>query len=427
MKRFFAIVCQLLVGSVLTLLLAAESPLAMVINAMPEQKSNDTVVKTAKTLLTAADSLQLRQEAEQEALTNPLFLDWIFNEQNPAEQDTSSLLKQVRSKARRFVVTETPDAYNYHIEQLPDADKFMIRHSKSHPSIYVNDTNIMRRPTTEKERLQQVKDPTLSFWSRTLLVQLQGTQNYISPNWYNGGESSLALLGYINAQLKYDNKKIQWENLFEWKAGMNGVVSDSLHKLRVGEDLLKLNTKFGIKAFKNFYYTASAEASATLFNTYLSNSYERATAPLSPIRFYGNLGMDYKYKKIISVMLSPLSYKMVYVNDTTVHAGVTTSVADKVGIPDGQKILHQFGSSLEVKFNYSFTREIVLDSKMKLYTNYKGIEWDWEIVGNFIINRYLSARVSLNPRYDSTVKTEDGTKPKIQFKELTSLGFSYRF
>ncbi|MDO4191435.1 MAG: DUF3078 domain-containing protein [Bacteroidales bacterium] len=380
-----------------------------------------------KPLISPADSLLLREQAQREALFNPLFLDWVFINHNSGNTDTTqSTIWQMRRKVMHDVENTSPDVYRYHYQQLPLYNEIMSHDIRNRSISTLNNDSIVRKSVNEHDRMQQVKAPEASFWSRSMLIQIQGTQNYISPNWYNGGESSLSLLGYVNAQLKYDNKKnIQWENLFEWKEGLNGVKSDSLHHLRVGEDLLKLNTKFGLKAFKNFYYTASLEASTTLFNTYLSNSYERTTAPLSPIRFYGNLGMDYKYKKIVSVMLSPLAYKLVYVNDTTVHPGVSTSVADKVGIPDGQKILHQFGSSLEVKFNYSISREIVLDSKMKFYTNYKGIEWDWEIVGNFIINRFLSARVSLNPRYDSTITTTE--KPKIQFKELTSIGFSYKF
>lgn len=421
MKRLFAIATLLIVGIVLHPYVHANRFQQTAVLS----DTTDTLNKHS--LISAADSLRLHLEAEQEAMTNPLFLDWIFMDNKELSKDSVSHLKQVRNNARRYVVGETPDAFVYHYGQLPSLENLMIRRSKTNPSIFVSDTNILSRPLKEKEQFQQLKDPTLSNWSRSLLVQIQGTQNYISPNWYNGGESSLALLGYLNGQLKYDDRKnLQWESQLEWKAGLNGVMSDTLHKLRVGEDLLKITSKLGVKAVKNFYYTASVEASATLFNTYLSNSYERATAPISPIRFYGNLGMDYKYKKILSVLLSPLSYKMVYVYDTTVHPGVSTSVADKVGIPDGKKILHQFGSSLEVKFNYSISREIVIDSKMKLYTNYKGVEWDWEILGNFIINRFLSARVSLNPRFDSTVKTEDGSRPKLQFKELLSLGFSYK-
>ena len=60
------------------------------------------------------------------------------------------------------------------------------------------------------------------------------------------------------------------------------------------------------------------------------------------------------------------------------------------------------------EYDYSVTKEI-----------------DCEIIGNFRINRYLSAKVSLNPRYDTTIILSDGTKPKFQFKEFISLGFNY--
>ena len=41
---------------------------------------------------------------------------------------------------------------------------------------------------------------------------------------------------------------------------------DSLRWLRVNEDLLRLNSKLGYKAFKNFYYTAEWDFQTSLFN-----------------------------------------------------------------------------------------------------------------------------------------------------------------
>ena len=46
---------------------------------------------------------------------------------------------------------------------------------------------------------------------------------------------------------------------------------------------------------------------------------------------------------------------------------------------------------------------------------------------NFIINRYLSAKVMVHPRYDSTIELAEGQKNKLQFKELISVGFSHTF
>ena len=83
-------------------------------------------------------------------------------------------------------------------------------------------------------------------------------------------------------------------------------------------------------------------------------------------------------------------------------------------------------------FNYKhkFTDEINLETKLSFYANYvgqkKGVEIDWEVIGNFVINRFFSAKVSLHPRYDNTIVLPEGEKNKIQFKELISIGFNYK-
>ena len=119
-------------------------------------------------------------------------------------------------------------------------------------------------------------------------------------------------------------------------------------------------------------------------------------------------------------MLSPLSYKFIYANDT-----IKVS-QNSFGIPKGQNILSQIGSSFRAQFAYSPTREIQIDSKLSFYTNYEKVEIDWEITGNFMVNRFLSTRISLNPRYDNTVILAAGEKAAIQFKELLTFGLSYR-
>ena len=55
------------------------------------------------------------------------------------------------------------------------------------------------------------------------------------------------------------------------------------------------------------------------------------------------------------------------------------------------------------------------------------METELELDVDFIINRYLSAKLMLHPRYDSTVELADGQRNKLQFKELISIGFSHTF
>jgi hypothetical protein len=72
-------------------------------------------------------------------------------------------------------------------------------------------------------------------------------------------------------------------------------------------------------------------------------------------------------------------------------------------------------------------REIEIESKFYFFTNYKKIETELEVDIDFIINRYLSAKLLLHPRYDGTIESVTDKKEKLQFKELISVGFSHTF
>ena len=243
----------------------------------------------------------------------------------------------------------------------------------------------------------------------------------------------MAMTMYAMGYFNYDNRKgLQWDNKAEWKLGLYGMASDSLRWLRVNEDLLRLNSKLGYKAFKNFYYTAEWDFQTSLFNTYKSNTYVRASGPFSPIRMSLSAGMDYKWKSMVSVFVSPLSYKLIYVADMSYREGVLPeeNIAHQVGITDGTRRSNQLGALIRTDFDYDFNESIGMEVHFSFFGNYagkiKGVEVGCEVIGNFKINRFLSAKVSLYPRYDSTTVPADGGKPKLQFYELISLGFNYK-
>ncbi len=50
---------------------------------------------------------------------------------------------------------------------------------------------------------------------------LQFLQNYVSDNWYKGGESNYSMLGSVTMQANYNNKqKVKWENKLEMRLGL---------------------------------------------------------------------------------------------------------------------------------------------------------------------------------------------------------------
>ena len=258
-------------------------------------------------------------------------------------------------------------------------------------------------------------------WRREATVMLQVTQNYVTPNWYQGGSSSFAGLGIAKGQIGYYTDRFTWENTGEWRVGGSTVSADSLHKVNTTDDLLRLYSKANLRIVPKLFASFSLEFETRLLPTYKSNSPELKSGPFSPIRYNMGLGMDYKPVKGLSISFSPLSYKMVYIMDTA------RVVETEYGLADGQSLQHNVGSSLRVEYLWKPVREVELEAKFYLYTNYQQVELDLELNCDFIINRFLSARVMLHPRFDSSVIMEGDTHAKIQFRELISVGFAHKF
>ena len=258
-------------------------------------------------------------------------------------------------------------------------------------------------------------------WRKEATLMAQITQNYVTDNWYQGGSSSFAGLGIAKGQICYIGERFTWENYGEWRVGGSTISADSLHKVNTTDDLLRLYSKANLRIVPKLFGSVSAEIETRLFPTYKSNSMALKSGPFSPLRFNAALGLDYKPVKGLSISFSPLSYKVIHIMDTA-----RVKVTD-YGLELGQQTQHNIGSSVRVEYNWKPVREVALEAKFYMYTNYKDVELDLEVNCDFIINRFMSARLMLHPRYDTSVIMEGDTHAKIQFRELLSVGFAHKF
>jgi hypothetical protein len=260
-----------------------------------------------------------------------------------------------------------------------------------------------------------------SPWRREATLMAQITQNYVTPNWYQGGSSSFAGLGIAKGQISYISERFTWENFGEWRIGGSTISADTLHKVNTTDDLLRLYTKANYRIVPKLFASVSGEIETRLLPTYKSNSHALKSGPFSPFRFNAALGIDWKPVKGLSVSVSPLSYKVIHILDT-VRVTVT-----EYGLDEGQQTLHTIGSSVRVEYVWKPVREVSLETRFYCYTNYHHVEIDLEVNCDFIINRFLSARLMLHPRYDSSVIMAGDSRARIQFRELLSLGFAHKF
>lgn len=258
-------------------------------------------------------------------------------------------------------------------------------------------------------------------WRKEATVMLQVTQNYVTKNWYQGGSSSFAAMGIAKGHINYVTDRFTWENTGEWRMGGTTVSADSLHKVNTTDDMFRLYTKANLRVVPKIFASFSAEFETRFLPTYKSNSMEMKSAPFSPLRFTLTAGVDFKPVKNLSITVSPLAYKLIHVNDT-VHVLVTD-----YGLEAGERTQNNIGSSVRVEYKWKPVREVQLEGKFYMYTNYHNVELDLEINCDFIINRFFSARAIIHPRYDTSVIMQGDDHAKIQFRELISIGFAHKF
>lgn len=261
-----------------------------------------------------------------------------------------------------------------------------------------------------------------NFWTFGGNGYLQFSQNYISKNWYKGGESTKSLLSGFTWQANYDDRqRIQFENKIEWKLGFITAPSDTVHSYKANNDLLRLSSKLGYKAFSTWYYTLSAEFKTQFFSNYETNSDNLVSAFFSPAELNVGLGMDYKFIKDgvcnLSVLVNPINYTLYSVASDRVDP-------TKFNIEAGHKRESVWGSRLESTLKWKMFSILMWESRFSYTTNYEKVLGEWENTFTFTINQYLSTKLFVHGRFDDGVTREEG-RSYFQLQELLSFGLSY--
>ena len=262
------------------------------------------------------------------------------------------------------------------------------------------------------------------FWTKKGDGYLQFMQNFVSDNWYKGGESNYSMVGALTLEANYDNRnKWKWDNKLEMKLGFMHTRTDSVHKFKSNEDLIRFTSKVGLEAAKNWYYTLQLLAYTQFTRGLKANDLNTYSDFMSPFNLNLGLGMDYKVasknKRLTgTVNLSPLAVNYRYVD--------RLDLATSYGLDEGKHSLVDFGSQVTADVTWKINDVVSWKSRLYAFTSYKRAEIEWENTFTLRVSKYISANLFLFPRFDDSGKKDDDLG-YLQFKEYSSIGFSYGF
>lgn len=267
-----------------------------------------------------------------------------------------------------------------------------------------------------------IKKP--NFWKFKGDGYLQFLQNYVSDNWHKGGESNYSAVAAATLEMNYNDKdKVTFDNKLEMKLGFQTSSSDTVHKFKTNNDLLRLTSKLGLQAHKQWYYTMQLLAYTQFARGLKANDKTTYSDFLSPFHLNVGLGMLYKVEALNkrltgSLNFLPLSFNFVYVD--------RIDLASRNGITSDHRTSENFGSQFTADLKWQLLDQ--LSWKMRFYANttYHKALIEWENQFELKVTKYISANLFLYPRFDDS-NNRDEHLGYFQFQEWSSIGLSYSF
>ncbi len=289
------------------------------------------------------------------------------------------------------------------------------------------------------------KTDSLKIWKAGGTMQFNISQISLN-NWAAGGQNSLSLNTLSNVFANYKKGNVSWDNVLELQYGTMKQGSTEYFKT---DDKIDFSSKYGRQAYKSLYYSGLVN-----FKTQFAQGYKnpmdtnrvKISDFLSPAYILLAAGIDYKYGEKFSLFVSPLTGKTTLVLDRELadkgSYGVEGAIYDSIGniTMASKSIRNEFGGYIKAAFKQDIMKNVGLQTKLELFSNYLNkpgnVDVNIEALLSMKVNKYISATLNIQLLYDDDIKSAvdsnndgitDKNGPRLQFKEIMGIGFSYKF
>ena len=299
--------------------------------------------------------------------------------------------------------------------------------------------NLNGQVTEPEKQLRAQSADTTQGWKTGGVLSVNMAQTSLS-HWAAGGQNSLAVNGLFSVFANYKRGNSVWDNSLDMGYGL---LQQGEEDFRKTDDKIDLLSKYGQKAFTNFYYAALFN-----FKTQFTDGFNYPdktniiSTHFAPAYITLAIGLDYKPNPNFSAFIAPLTSKFTLVKNSYLsHIGA-------FGVEPGKTVKSEIGGYLRAiytknDFKAEILKNVSFTTKIDLFSNYtenpQNIDVSWETLLAFKVNKYLSVNFNTHLIYDDNilimsdrnrngiVEAGEGSKSLVQFKEIFGVGFAYKF
>ncbi|MGP8215693.1 MAG: DUF3078 domain-containing protein [Bacteroidia bacterium] len=288
------------------------------------------------------------------------------------------------------------------------------------------------------------KFDTVKKWDIGGPVNISFSQSSFS-NWAAGGQNSSGLTAMASLHANYTDSAFSWLNDAELGYGFQRVDGMPLQKTT---DQIELTSSVGYKIFDHVSLSF-----LTNFQTQFQPGYTNTADTtllskfMAPAYWVLALGLNYKPDKTLTVFLSPITARFVFVEDQALADqgafGVNPAVYNSAGvkIQNGKQETSEIGAYFKGNYTVTFAKNINLNTNLELFSNYlkdpQNIVINWTTFLRLKVSKYLSATFNTQLIYDNTIltpiyKVENGVNtlagkgPRTQFKDVLGIGLGFK-
>lgn len=273
----------------------------------------------------------------------------------------------------------------------------------------------------------QVKEKP-KYWTNGAKMQA-GLSQVSLTNWAEGGAANVSLNALIDANANFAKGKMIFENRLRMSYGFIQSFEQgktAREQFSKSDDKIQLDSKWGWMLLDKLYFSSTMN-----FRTQFSPTYDNSTDPitlqsnfLAPGYFSLGVGINYRPFGFLSLNLSPATGNLVIVT--------VPELRETYGNSLDQVVRGEFGAQFKMEIKYAY-KGFKLSSDLTLFSDYlnnpQNIQVYWDVDASLELSKIFTLSVRTNLIYDDNIKIPDKTGsnayPRVQFKEIISLGITY--